>query len=141
MLHARYEVNAPDIVSEAFDGEYVVLNLSNGRYYSMIDSANMLWTTLIGGTSPQAIIDRAGVARNVHAAAIEGFLAKVIELQLVRPAADAEPVQMDAALAERIANIDRVPLVEVFDDLADLILADPVHDVDEGAGWPVQKAN
>jgi hypothetical protein len=140
MLQARYEINAPDVVSEAFDGECVVLNLSNGRYYSMIDSANLLWTSLADGTSPQAIIERATMAGNVHAAAIESFLEKVIELQLVRLASSAEPLMMDAALAERVANIDTAPLVEVFDDLADLILADPVHDVDEGAGWPVQKA-
>jgi len=29
------------------------------------------------------------------------------------------------------------PDVQVFDDLADLILLDPVHDVNEQFGWPV----
>ena len=141
MLNMRYELNTPDIVSEAFDGEYVVLNLSNGKYFSMVDSANLLWTSLTEGTSPRAIVDGAVRAGNRHAAAIESFLGQVIELRLVRPAASAEPAAMDAGLAERIATIDSAPQVEVFDDLADLILADPVHDVDEEAGWPVQKAN
>jgi hypothetical protein len=29
----------------------------------------------------------------------------------------------------------------VFDDLADLLIADPVHDVDEEAGWPHRPAS
>ena len=30
----------------------------------------------------------------------------------------------------------RWPGIEVFDDLAELIFGDPIHDVDEQAGWP-----
>ena len=29
------------------------------------------------------------------------------------------------------------PEVAVFDDLADLFKADPIHDVEENAGWPL----
>jgi hypothetical protein len=31
------------------------------------------------------------------------------------------------------------PQVQVFDDLADLILLDPIHDVSETMGWPVAR--
>jgi hypothetical protein len=31
------------------------------------------------------------------------------------------------------------PAMEVFDDMADLIKADPIHDVDDVAGWPVRR--
>ena len=27
----------------------------------------------------------------------------------------------------------------MFSDLADLIMADPIHDVEETAGWPIRK--
>ena len=30
--------------------------------------------------------------------------------------------------------------VDAFAEAADLILADPIHDVDEGMGWPVMKS-
>ena len=29
--------------------------------------------------------------------------------------------------------------IEVFDDLAGLIFADPIHDVDEQIGWPAPR--
>ena len=31
------------------------------------------------------------------------------------------------------------PQIEVFDDLAELIFADPIHDVDEQVGWPAPR--
>ena len=34
-----------------------------------------------------------------------------------------------------------VPVLGVFTDLADLIGIDPVHEVDESAGWPVRPAS
>jgi hypothetical protein len=33
-----------------------------------------------------------------------------------------------------------LPAVDVYDDLAELIYADPVHDVDEQAGWPKKRS-
>jgi len=33
------------------------------------------------------------------------------------------------------------PVVEVFNDLADLIAIDPVHEVDASAGWPMRPEN
>lgn len=31
------------------------------------------------------------------------------------------------------------PQLQVFEDLADLILLDPIHDVSETLGWPVAR--
>jgi hypothetical protein len=31
------------------------------------------------------------------------------------------------------------PELESFDDMADLIKADPIHEVDEAFGWPVRR--
>lgn len=35
-----------------------------------------------------------------------------------------------------VARYTSAPEIEVYDNLADLILADPIHDVDNEAGWP-----
>ena len=51
---------------------------------------------------------------------------------LLIPGSSATP---DAALATELLTADGFG-VEVFDDLADLLVADPIHDVDQEAGWP-----
>ena len=34
----------------------------------------------------------------------------------------------------------QTPVIEVFDDLAELIMIDPLHEVDAERGWPVKPA-
>ena len=49
----------------------------------------------------------------------------------------AAPIQSPAPV--RSSESLKAPRVDVFDDLADLILLDPIHDVNEKMGWPVIK--
>ena len=42
-----------------------------------------------------------------------------------------------AAVSDEWAG--EAPRIEIFDDLAELIFADPIHDVDEQAGWPAPR--
>jgi hypothetical protein len=60
----------------------------------------------------------------------------LIELNLIRPRSDADTVS-----AEPISELwsGDGPAIEVYDDLAELMLADPIHDVDEQAGWPTPR--
>ena len=46
-----------------------------------------------------------------------------------------------AATAAELAAAPGPFTVEMFEDLADLILTDPVHDVDHDAGWPHRPAD
>ena len=43
---AGYASLAGDVVSEDFDGEFVVLDLSSGKYYSMDAAASALWRAI-----------------------------------------------------------------------------------------------
>ena len=59
-------------------------------------------------------------------------------MKLVRPQ-DSEAGDIPAPTDQTWS--DEEPRIEVFDDLAELILADPIHDVDEQAGWPSPRPN
>jgi len=43
---------------------------------------------------------------------------------------------VEARVVERRANTD-LAVLETYEDMKDLILADPIHDADAQAGWPV----
>ncbi len=136
MLTSRYKVAGSDVVSEAFDGDIVVLDLGSGRYFSFSDSGSVLWEAISVGVAPSLLL----VPEAVYSAAdVEAFLRKLIDHRLL--AAQSEPTDATVApeATARLSAAKEKPDVFVFDDLADLFIADPIHDVEEETGWPVVK--
>lgn len=131
MVETSYRAAGPDIVSESFDGELVVLNLGTGQYFGFNPSAAAAWTALMAGARPAGIV-AAGAAEPTLLA----FIARLEALNLIVPDPAATPAELSEALRAGIAADASAPTVESYDDLADLIVADPIHDVDYEAGWP-----
>lgn len=141
-VEAVYEVSTPDVVAEDFGGEIVVLNLANGHYFSLLGVSADIWRDLERGHKPQTLIDYGAKARAALGEAVAALIASMIDKGLIRPLTDSEgqPAPGEAAQAATalLAGED-VPPMEAFDDMAELILADPIHDVDEDIGWPVKR--
>jgi hypothetical protein len=100
--NSGYTINAPDVVAEDFNGQTVILNLSDGRYFNLGGIASPIWNNLLRGRRQTEAGDSLATAVN------------------------------DVWSGER-------PQIEIFDDLAELIFADPIHDVDEQVGWPTPR--
>lgn len=132
----KYTISAPDVVSEDFSGQVVILNLSDGRYFSLAGVAPTVWNNLLAGQTPLAILDSIWQHRPELRDEANRFIDKLLELKLIRPQEGSEPDSV-AALSETWAG--EPPKIDVFDDLAELIFADPIHDVDEQAGWPAPR--
>ncbi|MBN9011127.1 MAG: hypothetical protein J0H63_13740, partial [Rhizobiales bacterium] len=58
---------------------------------------------------------------------------------LLRPVATDVPATGDITAAAFAAAGARAILVDTYDDMRDLVLTDPVHEVDEEAGWPTRR--
>ena len=43
---------------------------------------------------------------------------------------------LDDYLPLNAADEMQAPALEIYDDMAELILSDPIHEVDEDVGWP-----
>jgi hypothetical protein len=132
---SRYVINAPDVVSEDFDGQVVVLNLGNGRYFSLRGIAAPIWSSLLAGHTPQSILSSIQANRPELVEGSVEFLGRLVELDLVRPQADA------AGRSDQIGEswAGESPQIDVYEDLAELIYGDPIHDVDEQTGWPTPR--
>jgi hypothetical protein len=131
-----YAINAPDVVAEDFNGQIVILNLANGHYFSLAGIGAPIWSSLLAGHTPQSILSSIGERRPDLAEGALEFLGRLVELDLVRPHANG------TAGPATLLGFDWAgdsPLIEVFDDLAELIFADPIHDVDEQVGWPAPR--
>ena len=137
-MKSSYKTAGPHIVAEDFGSEVVILNLENGKYYSANQNAASLWRDVSSGYVPDDIIDIVNDA-SIKTATNE-FISKLISEGLIAP--NASKASRDESPLEFIAALEKnpvLPKLEVFDDMAELILSDPVHDVSEDIGWPIRK--
>lgn len=139
MLHQRYQLNVQSIVAEELDGEVIAIDMSSGVYYSMSGWAAWVWSALAAGATPTEVASILSERASTHAAsdseeAVEAFLDQLrSEGLLAERGEDRAP----DPLPDTPAGADAGDLrVERYTDMEDLILLDPVHDVDTAAGWP-----
>jgi len=135
-----YEVSSPEVVAEDFGGEIVVLNLNNGKYFSLAGPAANLWRDLEAGHIPQNLFDHIHQGSSEQAAGMKLYVEALVREQLIRPrTTNATTLEAASATVLLALSPDAVfaPL-EMYDDMAELILSDPIHDVDEEMGWPVK---
>jgi hypothetical protein len=135
----QLELAAPECVADDFGGEIVALNLKNGVYFSMRDLAAGIWIDLAAGHPVESVLGTI----SAHDAALKPDAQTVIERlcqeQLLRPAETAREAAAASAVREALAA-GRVSLaLESYDDMHDLIMMDPVHDVDAAEGWPAAR--
>ncbi len=131
-----YVPASPDIVFEEFDGDLVALDLSTGRYFGFNGTARLLWNALIAGASQAEVARRVEFNGKINAKTLSGFVDQLVTFELLVRDDDRASSPMDPEVAADLEAQDAAPAVETYDDLADLIVADPIHDADESAGWP-----
>jgi hypothetical protein len=140
-LAARFAINAPDVVAEKFDGEYVILNLQNGRYYALSGPAAAVWDDVIAGHTPEFLIAAVEKRAPARMHGVRSLLASLVSEGLVAADPGKGPPAEQPLSTNSIAGSDGDLGFEVYDDMADLILADPIHDVDEKSGWPARHSD
>ena len=130
MTNSGYQVAGEDIVFEEFDDDLVILNLATGQYFGLNETARHTWEALMSGMAPRLLGEHAPLNDTLDA-----FVQRLLEFGLVVSDENAtKPV--DEKISAALAGCSAAPQIEVYDDLSDLILADPIHDVEAEVGWP-----
>ena len=131
---SRYETNNPPIIAEVVDGEVIAINLETGTYYSLAGPAARIWNALAAGHSADEI--EGAINPPADAAALReslaAFLDSLLAEQLIRPVERSAPA---SALLPISPWPEATLRFERFNDMQDLLILDPIHEVDE-AGWP-----
>lgn len=129
-----YRPNDKAISHENIDGEIIAINYRTGQYFSLRGTAAKLWQLLSTGAS-LAQIQAASACRTAEdCAVVDAFLTGLLADELV--IAEEQAVGGGHAVLEQSESADfDPPVVERYADLEQLLLADPLHDVDD-MGWP-----
>jgi len=142
MNNQRFRVNTPTVTHETIDGEAVIINLDSGNYYSLVDAGSLIW----------ALVDRGASASEVHELlqqsyqgdatdidrGVQELLAQLQQENLIVPVDEAAAADLAGVLPSSNGHEKpsfNAPSLNKFSDMQELLLLDPIHDVDE-AGWP-----
>jgi hypothetical protein len=128
--------NDAKIVHDVIDGQVLVIHSETGAYYSLEGTAAWVWVAMLRGLDEEGIV-RELTERYPDAAAdiagdVAAFLDQLLAQTLVvpgapTPEAEVPPISVGAAWT--------APALEVFTDMQDLLLFDPIHEVGP-EGWP-----
>lgn len=135
-----YRVRSHGIASETIDGETIVLNLGTGTYFSLSGAAQAAWPLIEQGASAPQIAARLRSRYASDGGAIEdavaAFIQELLREQVIEPVFDVAPTIPPAetnAAPEPFAGLS----IHRYTDIQELLLIDPVHEVDE-RGWPAR---
>jgi len=138
---SRYELATPAIIHERLGDEVIIISFADGDYHSLRGTAAHIWGDLVLDLATEAIA--ADVERSFDTtghdvgADVRAFLTTLSDRGLIRPTSDpAEVAPATSAPQDGAVVPYDVPLCETFTEMRELMLLDPVHEVDPSLGWP-----
>jgi hypothetical protein len=132
-----YKLNTEKMFYDMADGQAIVINFVTGMYYGTSDLGSKVLDALIQGKAPQQIIEK--IKNNEGCVVdidqhVERFIAALTEKEIL--ISDDQPYSQE--LLNNVVVVDGDYSLELneFAEVQDLLLADPVHDVEANIGWP-----
>jgi len=135
-----YKLNEEKMFFDIADGQAVVINFTTGMYYGTSTLGSVVLEQLVKNVSPEKIACAVKKAEGCPAdfdAKLQDFIATLLEKEVlvkIDSSEDKEAEISSDAYADGFALT-----VDEFSEVQDLLLADPVHDVDVEQGWPIMK--
>jgi hypothetical protein len=143
----KYQIDRSRIIFEQFEDETVLVNTETGYYYSLSNTGSEILKLLEDGCSVAelpTILFGGSTADDQRPATVEGFVERLAEESIITARASDAPSQSDEEQRAPVyaAGVDFVPpVLERFDEVRDLLLIDPIHQVDQEYGWPKAVGN
>jgi hypothetical protein len=132
----RFRSNSPPVVHETVEGETIVVNLDTGSYYDLNHLGGSIFELLNSGMSTAELANVTATAYGLDQAhairTVEEFTAQLVAEQLLAPVANGAP---RTTAQPDLPPTYTEPVLNKYTDMQELLLLDPVHEVDE-AGWP-----
>lgn len=141
----QFRLNQPHVVAENFGDEIVAIHLERGNYYSIEKSGVAIWILATAGATLDEIITTItqttadNLADGEVRTTVQHFLQDLQQADLVVPYTNGNrvPSPINAAVYPWDAKQQpfTLPILREYTDMQDLLLLDPIHDVD-ATGWP-----
>ena len=140
------QVNEPHIVHETIDGETILMDLRSGNYFSIEKSGAVLWEILVQTGDVDALLKKSEELgdpkrSNQIQTDIKKFVSKLMEEGLIVEAESQDKSEITEEMLnsyKKVVTATDTLEVNKYSDMQEMLLLDPIHDVDD-KGWPEPK--
>jgi hypothetical protein len=125
----RLAPNLKQLAAKVMDGEAIIINLTNGIYYSMDEVGGLVWELIVDGCSLEQI--GAAISRGYDVSAgqaladLEPLAAKLLDEDLVSVVDSADAAQPSPRPEPAVRLPYEAPTLHKYRDMADLLALDP----------------
>ena len=144
-MNRRYRIDTTCVVSEIIDGEAIMMHQASGDYFSADGFGCLIWRWIGEGRSRQQMLDLLARQSSQPSAemsrVLDSFIADLLTHALIEETEDGgepDPATPSEPPTNGMAEL-AAPVLHVYTDMRDLLLLDPIHDVEEQGGWPNAK--
>ncbi len=128
-----YTVAKSSIIHELLDNEVIIADLDSGIYFSLRETGVQIWQLILKGFNEQRILDAfTESTASVDASAIQSFIHTLEKEHLIQKHDD---TTTNTQIEVELPSLFSPPLFEKYEEMKDLLMLDPIHEVDE-QGWP-----
>lgn len=122
--------------NETIDGETVLIDSEKGHLFLFTGIGPQVWQSLTTGAVVESLVDEVTARYGAPAAEpTRAFITALEQAGMLRN----EPVPGMASAPTTPPGWPagfEAPTLERYDQIADIISMDPIHEVDPGKGWP-----
>jgi hypothetical protein len=142
-----FQINTPNVISESIGGEVVIVNLEKGYYYSLVKTGATIWAEIEKGHSLEGIVNQIYSQYDAPLSEIQesviNFLEKLETAEIIIPKVNEDDTLSSESNTVQNDHQEKLkfepPILETYTDMEELLLLDPIHEVDDGKGWPNPK--
>ena len=134
-----YALNLPRMFYDMTDDHAIVIDSGTGNYYLLNILASKVFLYLTRGASPDElgmILSRIPGCPEDIRKRLEDFCTQLVNEEILN-IAEWEQFNGETDAGDFWFSEGTEFRMDKYGDMADLIAADPIHDVDEAYGWPV----
>ncbi len=133
-----YALNLPRMFFDMSEDHAVIIDSRTGNYFLLNVLASKVFFCLTRGASPEelcgALSKVPGCPGDIRQR-VDAFCARLVEEGILNTDSS-EEFSGETDAGEFWFSEGAELKMDMFGDMADLIVADPIHDVDEESGWP-----
>jgi hypothetical protein len=144
----RFGVNRRRVVHETIDGEAILIHMETGFYYSLDGTGSEIWDLVVAGYTTDEIGARLAERYDAPAGQIDEAVLALVDRLKEEGLVDEVDAASNGSAPPRVTFADTgngrrtefvEPALHRYTDMADFMLVDPIHEVDD-SGWPNAKA-
>ena len=137
----NYQLNEAKMFADITDGIAIIINSMTGVYYGMNGLGTGMFDALLKGSSEADVLAAFQALPGAPVdceARLRAFIEKLKVFEIVVPASAASTAPVSLVLKDAVYD-EFTPTCNEYNDVQELLFADPIHEVKEDEGWKPEK--